>query len=269
MPRSRADLRVALDAAWARFRARDIAGARAALAPALAAESESDFTYSAIGHGHLDMAWLWPLRETRRKAARTYTRALNTIADRDGYIYGTSQPQQLLLDQAAASRALRADQEGRRRRPHRAAGQLLGRDRHQPAGRRVAGAAGDGRPPLPAAGVRPRRRRPAAVLAARHLRLQRQPAADPAQERHGLVHDHQARLEQGHRLPAPHLHLAGHRRLRRARAHGARGRLQQPRRRRRPAHRAARSTPRRRSTRRCWSSGRATAAAGRARSTSR
>ncbi|HEV7743056.1 MAG TPA: hypothetical protein VGO65_11630, partial [Pseudolysinimonas sp.] len=83
------ELRVALDAAWARFRRRDIAGARAALAPALAAESDSDFTYSAIGHGHLDMAWLWPLRETRRKAARTYIRALNTIAERPGYIYGT------------------------------------------------------------------------------------------------------------------------------------------------------------------------------------
>jgi alpha-mannosidase len=41
------------------------------------------------------MAWLWPLRETRRKAARTYTRALNTIDQRDGYLFGTSQPQQL------------------------------------------------------------------------------------------------------------------------------------------------------------------------------
>ncbi|MEO8261454.1 MAG: glycoside hydrolase family 38 C-terminal domain-containing protein [Pseudolysinimonas sp.] len=90
-----AELRVALDAAWARFRARDIPGARAALAPALAAESESDFVYSAVGHGHLDMAWLWPLRETRRKAARTYTKALNAIAERPGYVYGTSQPQQL------------------------------------------------------------------------------------------------------------------------------------------------------------------------------
>jgi alpha-mannosidase len=89
------ELRGALDAAWARFRRRDIAGARAALAPALAAESDSDFVYSAIGHGHLDMAWLWPLRETRRKAARTYSRALNNIASSDGYIYGTSQPQQL------------------------------------------------------------------------------------------------------------------------------------------------------------------------------
>jgi alpha-mannosidase len=91
-----AGLRVALDTAWSRFRRHDIAGARAALAPALAAPSESGFTYSAVGHGHLDMAWLWPLRETRRKAARTYTRALNTIDARDGYIYGTSQPQQLL-----------------------------------------------------------------------------------------------------------------------------------------------------------------------------
>jgi alpha-mannosidase len=90
-----ADLRRALDAAWSRFRRRDIAGARAALAPALASPSDNEFTFSAIGHGHLDMAWLWPLRETRRKSARTYTRALNTIADRDGYIYGTSQPQQL------------------------------------------------------------------------------------------------------------------------------------------------------------------------------
>lgn len=90
-----AELRVALDAAWVRFRSGDLAGARAALAPALAARSGDDFVYSAIGHGHLDMAWLWPLRETRRKAARTYIRALNAIDARPGYVYGTSQPQQL------------------------------------------------------------------------------------------------------------------------------------------------------------------------------
>lgn len=91
----RTDLRRDLDAAWARVRAGDIPGARAALASALAAPSTDDFLYSAVGHGHLDMAWLWPLRETRRKAARTYTRALATIEDRPGYIYGTSQPQQM------------------------------------------------------------------------------------------------------------------------------------------------------------------------------
>ena len=116
----------------------------------------SDFVYSAIGHGHLDMAWLWPLRETRRKAARTYTRALNTIAARDGYIYGTSQPQQLYWIKQQHPELYRAHQGRRRIRAHGTAGQLLGRDRHEPAGRRVAGAAGAGRPPVPAGGVRPR-----------------------------------------------------------------------------------------------------------------
>jgi alpha-mannosidase len=89
-------LRSALKASYRAFTQRDLDGARSALAPALARASDSDFTYSAIGHGHLDMAWLWPLRETRRKAARTYVRALNTIDERDEYIYGTSQPQQML-----------------------------------------------------------------------------------------------------------------------------------------------------------------------------
>ncbi|CAN5124673.1 glycoside hydrolase family 38 C-terminal domain-containing protein [soil metagenome] len=90
-----AELRSALRAAFARFREGDASAARAALAGQLSRESESEFTYSAVGHGHLDMAWLWPLRETRRKSARTYVRALNTIERRDDYIYGTSQPQQM------------------------------------------------------------------------------------------------------------------------------------------------------------------------------
>jgi alpha-mannosidase len=85
----------ALDASFGRFRARDFAGARAVLAGPLSTPSDSDFVYSAIGHGHLDMAWLWPLRETHRKAARTYTRALNYFEDHDTYLYGTSQPQQM------------------------------------------------------------------------------------------------------------------------------------------------------------------------------
>ena len=88
-------LEAALTGAYARFVAGDTPGARGILAQPLAQRSTSDFTYSAIGHGHLDMAWLWPLRETRRKSARTYARALNTIDQHPGYLYGTSQPQQL------------------------------------------------------------------------------------------------------------------------------------------------------------------------------
>ncbi|SFR67646.1 alpha-mannosidase [Agromyces sp. CF514] len=90
-----AELRDALDAGWASFRRGDLAGARAALAPALAAPSTSDFTYDAVGHGHLDMAWLWPLRETHRKSSRTYVRAMNAVERRPDYVYGTSQPQQM------------------------------------------------------------------------------------------------------------------------------------------------------------------------------
>ena len=91
----RRDVQAALDASWARFRAGDLPGARAALAASLAAPSDSDFVYDAVGHGHLDMAWLWPLRETKRKAARTYVRALNTAERRGDVVYGTSQPQQM------------------------------------------------------------------------------------------------------------------------------------------------------------------------------
>ncbi len=88
-------LRRALDAAWSDFEAGDIPGARAVLAVPLGQPSTDGFLYSAVGHGHLDMAWLWPVRETKRKAARTYSRALATIEDRPGYIFGTSQPQQM------------------------------------------------------------------------------------------------------------------------------------------------------------------------------
>jgi len=91
-----ASLRAALKASYREFRQKNLEGARSALRPHLEKPSDSDFTYSAIGHGHLDMAWLWPLRETRRKAARTYVRALNMIDTREEYIYGTSQPQQML-----------------------------------------------------------------------------------------------------------------------------------------------------------------------------
>lgn len=85
----------ALRLSFVRFLRGDTAGARASLAGLLAAESESPLTFSAVGHGHLDLAWMWPMRESVRKASRTYTIALKNIERYPGYIYGTSQPQQL------------------------------------------------------------------------------------------------------------------------------------------------------------------------------
>lgn len=48
------------------------AAARAVLAPVLASPAvPSAHRVSAVGHAHIDSAWLWPLRETVRKVART------------------------------------------------------------------------------------------------------------------------------------------------------------------------------------------------------
>jgi len=49
-----------------------IAAARKRLAPVLKCRNgDTAPDIFAIGHGHLDVAWLWPLEETERKAART------------------------------------------------------------------------------------------------------------------------------------------------------------------------------------------------------
>lgn len=59
------------------------AAARAELADVLARPaSASAHRISAIGHAHIDSAWLWPIRETKRKCARTFS---NTLALMDTY----------------------------------------------------------------------------------------------------------------------------------------------------------------------------------------
>lgn len=87
------DLLDAMDAAFARAMAGDAAAGSALLAPALTA-GPADFTLYAVGHSHLDLAWLWPIRETKRKAARTFTKQLNLADGYPDYIYGASQPWQ-------------------------------------------------------------------------------------------------------------------------------------------------------------------------------
>ena len=70
------------------------AQARAVLAPVLARRGGDPFLkISAVGHAHMDLAWLWPIRETRRKGARTFATALANIELYDDYIFGASQPQ--------------------------------------------------------------------------------------------------------------------------------------------------------------------------------
>ncbi len=48
---------------------------------------------SAIGHAHIDLAWLWPIRETIRKGARTFSTVLRMMERYPDYVFGASQPQ--------------------------------------------------------------------------------------------------------------------------------------------------------------------------------
>ncbi len=53
----------------------------------------SALTAFSVGHAHLDLAWLWPLRETRRKGARTFANALRLLEQYPSYVFGASQAQ--------------------------------------------------------------------------------------------------------------------------------------------------------------------------------
>ncbi|MCF7815264.1 MAG: alpha-mannosidase 2c1, partial [Candidatus Cloacimonetes bacterium] len=53
----------------------------------------SSLTAYSIGHAHLDLAWLWPVRETKRKGGRTFATALKLMEEYPEYKFGASQPQ--------------------------------------------------------------------------------------------------------------------------------------------------------------------------------
>ncbi|MEU6115741.1 glycoside hydrolase family 38 C-terminal domain-containing protein [Streptomyces sp. NPDC047117] len=70
--------------------------ARAELAAALAAPARaSAHRLSAVGHAHIDSAWLWPLRETVRKVARTCANMTALMDDHPDFVFAMSQAQQL------------------------------------------------------------------------------------------------------------------------------------------------------------------------------
>ncbi|MDR2322906.1 MAG: glycosyl hydrolase-related protein [Microbacterium sp.] len=69
--------------------------ARAQLADVLAAPADaSAHRIAAIGHAHIDSAWLWPLRETVRKVARTTSSMTTLLEEQPQFRYGMSSAQQ-------------------------------------------------------------------------------------------------------------------------------------------------------------------------------
>lgn len=50
---------------------------------------------TAVGHAHLDLAWLWPIRESKRKAKRTFANAIYLMKRYPKFHFVVPQPQQL------------------------------------------------------------------------------------------------------------------------------------------------------------------------------
>ncbi|MCX4553754.1 glycosyl hydrolase-related protein [Streptomyces sp. NBC_01267] len=71
------------------------AAAREQLAGVLASPATpSAHRISAVGHAHIDSAWLWPLRETVRKVARTTSNMTALLEDEPEFVFAMSQAQQ-------------------------------------------------------------------------------------------------------------------------------------------------------------------------------
>ncbi|AKZ59637.1 putative alpha-mannosidase [Streptomyces ambofaciens ATCC 23877] len=71
------------------------AQARARLTGVLSAPAAaSAHRISAVGHAHIDSAWLWPLRETVRKVARTASNMTALLEDEPDFVFAMSQAQQ-------------------------------------------------------------------------------------------------------------------------------------------------------------------------------
>ncbi|TFD91097.1 alpha-mannosidase [Cryobacterium lactosi] len=95
----RARLRAGLEQSLDRIDPDDVAGtvvaARAVLAPLLARPaSASAHHVHAVGHAHIDSAWLWPLRETPRKVSRTLANVLALIEANPDFRFAMSSAQQ-------------------------------------------------------------------------------------------------------------------------------------------------------------------------------
>ena len=69
--------------------------AREALAAVLARPAyDGAHRVSAVGHAHIDSAWLWPIRETVRKVTRTVANVVNLLDDDPDLVYAMSSAQQ-------------------------------------------------------------------------------------------------------------------------------------------------------------------------------
>ncbi len=89
------DFRVALELAEATRDPTLFAALEAGdLSEVMSRPSRSTHRITAVGHAHIDTAWLWPLREARRKCARSFATALALMDEYPDYHFAGSQPAQ-------------------------------------------------------------------------------------------------------------------------------------------------------------------------------
>ncbi len=64
--------------------------------PAAMTETRLDPSHmiTAVGHAHIDTAWEWPLREAKRKVARSWSTQLALMDEYPDYVFAASQPAQ-------------------------------------------------------------------------------------------------------------------------------------------------------------------------------
>ena len=193
---------------------RDVAGTaaagRAELAGVLASPANASAHHlHAVGHAHIDSAWLWPVRETVRKCARTFSTVLDLMDEHADFVFACSSAQQFAWIKQYYPELFA------RIRAKVAAGQFVPvggmwveADTNMPGGEAMARQFVAGQAILPR-GVRGRLRR---GLAARFVRLFGRAAAD-RRGRRGPVFPHpEDLLEPDQPDAASHLLVAGHRR---------------------------------------------------------
>ena len=67
--------------------------ATAYLEKELYGKREMEATVSAVGHTHIDVAWLWRLRQTRDKTSRSFATVLKLMEEYPDYRFMSSQAQ--------------------------------------------------------------------------------------------------------------------------------------------------------------------------------
>ena len=95
----RATLLEGMDAAIDAVDPHDVAGTaqagRDVLGPLLASPAASSaHVLHAVGHAHIDSAWLWPVRETARKVSRTFSNVLSLMDEDPEFVFASSSAQQ-------------------------------------------------------------------------------------------------------------------------------------------------------------------------------